>query len=166
MKRVSQAIVAALGLSVAGSAFAYFRDGSYFDYARVQRVDRLLATTEVPRTRQECWNEPRSEYHPGADYRRETIVPSDDADVIDENGIDDAGFADVERADVVEHDGYATTTSQRVCQTRTEQAEAREVVGYDVVYRYRGEDYHERLDHDPGRSVRVRVDHGYVEVAE
>ena len=166
MKRVSRAIVAALGLSVAGSAFAYLGDGSYFDYARVQRVDRLLVSADVPRARQECWDEPRSEYHPGADYRREIIEPSDDADVIDENGIGDAGFADVDGADVVEHDGYSTTTSRRVCQTRTEQAEARQVVGYDVVYRYRGEDYHERLDHDPGRSVRVHVDHGYVEVAE
>ena len=74
MKRITQAIVAALGISLAGSAFAYFRDGTYFDFARVDRVDRLLATADQPQTRKECWNQPREEFHPGADYRRDEVV--------------------------------------------------------------------------------------------
>jgi hypothetical protein len=157
MKRVSQAIVAALGISLAGSAFAYFRDGSYFDFARVQRVDRIVAMADEPRTKEECWNQPRTEYHPGADYRRETVIPTEDEDGIAQT---------VVRDDVVERGGYTTTDYERVCQTRTEHAESQQVIGFDVVYSYRGQDYHERLDHDPGRSVRVHVDHGYVELAE
>ncbi len=159
MKRVTQAIVAALGLGLAGSAFAFFRDGSYFDYAHVDRVDRILATVDQPlTTREECWNEPRTEYHPGAEVRRETVVP--ETAVID-------GRQTLVRSDVIEHDdGYTTTDYQRVCRTHTEQAQTRQVVGYDVVYNYHGELFHDRIDHDPGRSVRVHVDHGYVELAE
>lgn len=157
MKRVTQAIVAALGISMAGSAFAYSR-GTYFDYARVDRVDRVVADVDRPQTREECWDEPRTEYHPGADYRRDTVVPS-----YDEDG--NPGEA-VIRSDVVEHGGYTTTDYQHVCRTRTEHLPERQVVAYDVVYTYRGQDYHDRLDHDPGRSIRVHVDHGYVESAE
>jgi hypothetical protein len=158
MKNLTQTIVAVLGIAAAGTAMAYSRADSYFDFARVDRVDRLLATTEHPETRQECWTEPHSEYHPGANYRRDTVVP-----VYDEDG--DRGAA-VVHSDVVETGGYTTTEPQRVCQSRTAQVQTRQVVGYDVVYTYRGQDYHDRMDHDPGRSVRVHVDHGYVELAE
>jgi hypothetical protein len=158
MNRLTQTIVAALGIAAAGSALAYSRDYGYFDFARVDRVDRLLATSERPETRRECWTEPKTEYHPGANYRRDTVEP-----VYDEDGY--RGEA-VVHSDVVESGGYTTTEPQRVCRTRTAQVETRQVVGYDVVYTYRGQDYHDRMDHDPGRSVRIRVDHGYVELAE
>jgi uncharacterized protein YcfJ len=158
MKRVTHAIVAVLGLGLAGSAFAYSRNDSFFDFARVQRVDRIVAAVARPvTTREECWNEPRTEYHPGAEYRRETVVP--ETAVVD-------GRQTLVRSDVIEHDGYTTTDYRRVCRTRTQQAQANEVVGYDVVYNYRGEYFHDRLDHDPGRTVRVHVDNGYVELAE
>jgi len=71
MKRVTNAIVAILGIGLAGSAFAYSRGDSYFDFARVQRVDRIVATVDQPpTTREQCWNEPRTEYRPGAEIRR------------------------------------------------------------------------------------------------
>ena len=153
MKRVTQAIVATLGFGLAGSAFAYYSGDSYFDYARVQRVDRIVATVDQPpTTREECWNEPRTEYH-----RRDTVVP--ETAFID-------GRQTVVRSDVVEHDGYTTTDYQRVCRTRTQQAMAKQIVGYDVVYNYRGELFHDRLDHDPGRTVRVHVDHGDVSLVD
>ena len=159
MKRVTQAIVASFGITLAGSALAAFhRDDSYFDFARVDRVDRILATVDQPTTQQECWNEPRSEYHPGSDYRRETVVPSETA-IIDGNQA-------VVRSDVVESGGYTTTDYQRICRTHVARIPAQQVIGYDVVYTYHGEDYHDQLDHDPGTSVRVHVENGYVQVAE
>ena len=158
MKRAGQAVIAALGVALAGSAAAYVRGGSYFDYARVQSVDRVIATVDEPRTREDCWTRPRTEYHPTSEYRREVLEPRDDAD----------GKAPdpVVRREVIETGGYATTTDQRVCEQRTARVAAPQVIGYDVVYTYRGEDYHDRLDHDPGRSIRVHVDDGYVEPAE
>jgi hypothetical protein len=158
MKRLTRLAVATLGLAAAGSAMAYSRGDAFIDYARVDRVDRLLEAGVEPQTRRECWDRPRTEYHPGTEYRRETVVPGYDAD----GDRDDR----VVRSDVVETGGYTTTETERVCQTNTASVETRRVIGYDVVYSYRGEDYHERLDHDPGRSVRVLVDHGYVAIAE
>jgi len=157
MKHVSQAVVAALGMAVAGSAFAY-REASYYDFARVDRVDRIVEVGDQPQMRRECWDQPRTEYHPGANYQRETVVPSEDED--------GNPATTVIRDDVVESGGYNTVSHERVCQTRTASVPAQQVLGYDVVYTYRGQDYHDRLDHDPGRSVRVHVDNGYVEVAE
>ena len=153
MKRISLAIAGVVGLAAAGSAFA-----SYIDYARVDRVDRVVAMSDRPQTQRDCWDQPRTEYHPGRDYHRETVVPSED-----EYG---NPAQTVIRDDVVETGGYSTTHSERVCETRTAHVPAQQVIGFDVVYTYRGQDYHDRLDHDPGRSVRVRVDHGYVEADE
>jgi uncharacterized protein YcfJ len=159
MKRVTQAIVAALGLALTGSALAYDRnDGSYFDYARVDRVDRVVSAVNQPITRQECWNEPHQEYHPGAAYRRDEVAPT----IITTSNGDET----VVRTEVVEKGGYYTQGYEQKCRTRTDYDQAQQVVGYDVVYSYRGQGYHDRMSHDPGTSVRVHVDHGYVELAE
>ena len=157
MKRIRQAILAGLGVALAGSAFAYSRGVSYYDYARVDRVDPVYATVSEPRTREECWTEPRTEYHPGSEYRRRTVEPG---------FVDADGDAPVVRHEVVETRGYTTTTDERVCRRNSAQVTEPRVIGYDVVYTYRGDDYRDRLDHDPGRSVRVHVDSGYVETAE
>ena len=39
-------------------------------------------------------------------------------------------------------------------------------VFFDVVYDYRNQEYHDRIRHEPGSSVRVHVENGYVEIAE
>ncbi len=46
---------------------------------------------------------------------------------------------------------------ERRCETRDQVGWERQVVGYDVDYRYRGRRYHTRLDHDPGRRMKVDV---------
>ena len=114
---------------------------------------------DEPQTSQQCWDQPRAAYHPGADYRRNVVAPAYDQDgrVVGDQ---------VVRSEVVQAGGYTTTETQRVCQTRTAHRDLPQVIGYDVVYRYRGQDYQDRIDHDPGRSVRIHVDNGYVEVAE
>ena len=162
MRRIQQAVFAAFGISLAGAAFAYVPDfvtDSYYDRARVERVDRVVAMVDQPQTSQQCWDQPRTEYHPGADYRRNVVAPAYDQDgrVVGDQ---------VVRSEVVRSGGYTTTDTQRMCQTQTAHREIPQVIGFDVVYRYRGQDYQDRIDHDPGRSVRIHVDNGYVEVAE
>lgn len=164
MKAVTKSVVATLGLALFGAACAsdrYVRydsiDDSYFDYARVERVDRLVGTVSEPITRRDCWNEPRTEYRPSVTYRREEVSP------ITVSSIDGTP---VVRSEVVERGGDYVQTYGRECRSRTDYDTARRVVGYDVVYNYRGEDYHERMNHDPGERVRVRVENGYVDVAE
>ena len=159
MKRITQAIVATLGLTLAGSALAFHHDeDSFFDYAHVDRVDRVVAQANQPITRQECWNEPHEEFHPGAAYRREDIGPTT---ITTSNGGET-----VVRSEVVENGGYYTQGYEQKCRTRTDYDQSQNVVGYDVVYTYRGQGFHDRMSHDPGTSVRVHVDHGYVEIAE
>jgi uncharacterized protein YcfJ len=43
------------------------------------------------------------------------------------------------------------------CQVVDRYVERKQVVGYDVQYRYRGEVYSSRMDYDPGEKLRVRV---------
>jgi uncharacterized protein YcfJ len=46
---------------------------------------------------------------------------------------------------------------QTRCRIVESEPERREVVGYDVQYRYQGEIFVSRLDYDPGSRLRVRV---------
>ncbi|WP_043315540.1 glycine zipper 2TM domain-containing protein [Microbulbifer sp. HZ11] len=48
-------------------------------------------------------------------------------------------------------------TEQR-CQVVEEVSTRRELIGYDVNYRYNGQEYLIRTDHHPGDRIRVRVD--------
>ena len=161
MKLISQTVIAALGLAVAGSAFARYDDemrvrDSFYDYARVVNVDRIVAQSDQPVAREECWKEPKDNYHPGTTYRREIqeTEPGSDHDM-------------AVRTEVVNRGGYYTRSYEDRCETRTEYRTGEpRTVAYDVVFRYRGQDFHERMSHDPGSRVRVHVDNGYVEVVE
>jgi uncharacterized protein YcfJ len=48
-------------------------------------------------------------------------------------------------------------TTRTDCEVVDEYIERRQIVGYDVQYRYRGEVYVSRLSYDPGEKLRVRV---------
>jgi len=164
MNRVTQTIIATLGLAVGFSAFARYDEDalrvrtrdSFYDYARVVNVDRIIAQQDQPVTREECWKEPRDDYHPGTTYRREiqeTMPSGDNSTAV--------------RTEVVDRGGYYTRHYENKCETKTEyQPGAQRTVAYDVVFRYDGQDFHERMSRDPGSRVRVHVDDGYVEIAE
>ncbi len=156
MKIISQTIITALGIGLAVSASAY-EHGGYFDYAHVDRVDRVVNQVEQPVRRQECWQEPRDEYHPGANYRRDDLGSAVEID---------ARGGQTVHGEVVENGGYVTHRLEENCVSHIDYSPAQQTVGYDVVYTYRGQDYHDRMSHDPGTSVRVHIDHGYVELAE
>lgn len=53
---------------------------------------------------------------------------------------------------------------QRRCDTRPVRV-GRQLVGYDVGYRFRGRYFHTRMNYDPGRRLRVWVDDGDVRPA-
>lgn len=53
--------------------------------------------------------------------------------------------------------GYYRTVEQR-CELRRDYREEERIVGYDVTYRYCGKEYTTRMDHDPGKWIRVRVE--------
>ena len=51
---------------------------------------------------------------------------------------------------------YRLDTVER-CKTVSRYEQEEKLVGYDVVYRYNGEEYKVRMPEDPGATVRVRV---------
>jgi len=164
MKRVTQTVIAALGLAVGVSAFARYDDDevrmrvrdSFYDFARVINVDRIIEQQDQPVTREECWKEPRDDYHPGTTYRREIQESTP-------NGYNSTAV----RTEVVDRGGYYTRHYEDKCETKTAyQPGEQRTVAYDVVFRYDGQDFHERMSHDPGSRVRVHVGSGYVEIAE
>jgi len=151
MKLVSKALVAAIGVCMAGPLIAR----TYVDYAPVTRVDRLLEVVDAAGTKQECWSEPHTQIQPGAEYRRETVEP---------DRVNPDGSVTKVRHELIQK-GLRTEV-ERVCQTQVENVPETRVLGYEVVYRYRGQDYRARIDHDPGSRVRVQVDEGYIALAE
>ncbi len=46
---------------------------------------------------------------------------------------------------------------RQVCQTRYRTEHQRELLGYDVIYRYNGQRYQTRMPHHPGDRIRVNV---------
>jgi uncharacterized protein YcfJ len=161
MKRISQAVVAAVGLALAGSAFArYQADPYYYDTARVVRVDRIIAADTQPVTREDCWREPA----PGTSDHE--IIPGG---VVESTHVSGDG---VVRSDVIRTNQIVDTgadlknVEQEKCRVHTDYAQTSQVLGYDVVYNYHNEDYHDRMSRDPGVQVRVRVQDGYVQIVE
>lgn len=44
------------------------------------------------------------------------------------------------------------------CDTRYRNHQEKRIDGYDVVYRYRGQQYATRMPYDPGKRIKVRID--------
>jgi uncharacterized protein YcfJ len=150
MKRLSQSIVAILGLMLAGFALARNQD-SYFDYARVVSVDRVTIPTSEP-DRKECGKEPVGTFYPGlSDQRRFPPVVTSDGEV-------------ASRTQYFEEDGYTRPTYEERCRERRNAPPPD--VFYEVVYDYSNREYHDRIRYEPGSSVRVQVENGYVKIAE
>jgi uncharacterized protein YcfJ len=56
---------------------------------------------------------------------------------------------------------YGTTEYSRPvrrCETQYREQREERIDGYEVLYRYNGQKYATRMPHDPGRTIRVRVD--------
>jgi len=53
--------------------------------------------------------------------------------------------------------GGAYESTQTQCRTVSSVSEQRQIIGYDVEYRYHGDVYVSRLSYDPGDRLRVRV---------
>lgn len=152
-----------------------YRDdqGPGFDYATVLRSVPVSERVRSSRPRERCWeeevaveNEPRS----GGSMTGTLIggiVGAAIGNAVGHNksnkrvgavagGLLGASIGnDVTRGDRSSEQSYDT---RERCETVDEVQYLDEIVGYDVTYRYRGQTRTTRLDHDPGNSLRVRVD--------
>lgn len=161
--------VIALALCVVGApALAH---GGHDDYARVTDVDPLTRTVQVSTPREECWYETvrYREPHRGNDTAGLVI-----GGIVGGLLGNQVGGGDGRRVATVagtilgagvgreiadrDHHRYGGSRRVRRCETVEETHYETRTIGYRVHYRYHGEDYVTRMDHDPGRRLRVRLD--------
>lgn len=173
MKRPTLTTSLALSLALAAAAAQaspgrWHDDGARYAWARVQSVAPIYAQDTRPQ--RTCWQQPAGRYYTSDDHSTAGTVLGAIVGGVLGNTI---GKGDGRRAAtvagaviggaignhagrgdgaVVEHDRYV----QR-CRTDTVYG-PRRVIGYDVSYRFRGRIYRTRMDHDPGRRMRVMVE--------
>jgi uncharacterized protein YcfJ len=177
-RRIALALaIAAVPAGIASAA------QTFDDRARV--ISSHPIYERVPVTREECWNERQRVYEDRRVTRTDTGAPIGAGTVLGAviGGAIGRQFGDSNRGKnqgtaagaivgglighQVESGPNATTERVEVervpvdrnverCRTVNEVREA--TIGYDVRYEYAGREFTTRLDRDPGRTLRVRVD--------
>ncbi len=144
---------------------------TYYDYARVINVDRVIRHVRVPTPRSECWEQDvQVPVEPA--YRSATPVIVGGiiggvvgSDIGNGRGRDLATIAGALLGGSVARDAagrqgggsaYTTTTETR-CRSVNEYHDEQRVVGYRVTYRYHGRNFVTRTEHDPGSHLRLQV---------
>ena len=186
MKRIhTTALAMALGFVAAGPALAWHQSydsyGPIYDYARVTDVTRVVERSRYPVNQEVCYDQPVTRYRPGDTYyHRDTTGPTVVGALIGGALGNQVGKGDGRKAATIAgaviggsigHEraerhgdygyyssGYYENGYEQRCRTQTNWRGGDNLVAYNVTYRYDGRSYRTTLDHDPGRSLRVRVD--------
>lgn len=162
---------ALLGAATAQAGSPYQSDGGgFFDYADVVRVEPLVRVVRVNEPREECWDEEvpvyRSEYRSATPMILGGILGGVVGSTMGKgDGKTAATVAGTVLGGSVGRDvgaaharppAYDTVVETR-CRQVSDYREEERVEGYDVTYRYQGEEYTTRMPHDPGKRIRVHV---------
>ncbi|MGQ9425063.1 glycine zipper 2TM domain-containing protein [Gilvimarinus sp. F26214L] len=159
-------------LSCATAAFAD-RPHTHYDYAKVTDVRPIYESYTHKSPRRECWTETVRYDRDRDTYRSATgtiLGGVIGAAVGNELGHKKrnkqvgavAGAvlgASIGRDVSNRHRAPAGVEYRDVerCETRYDRHRERRVSGYDVRYRYRGQEHSTRMDHHPGKKIRVAV---------
>lgn len=152
--------------------FAYSR--AVYDYAQVLSVTPQLRYVTVTTPVRECWDdtEYRSVRNPQPARVGRTIFGGLLGGIVGHqfgsgSGNDAATVAGTLIGAAVangagrDRDRYATTQYEvpvRRCETNYQSREEQRIDGYDVIYVYHGQKYATTTPHDPGKTIRIRVD--------
>jgi len=172
MKRIA---ILMCTLCLAGGAWAQARtdydrpnqDGISYAYADVLRVDPIYEHVRTTRPREECYDERVT--HEG---RRDTTGATVLGAIVGGALGNQVGKGDGRKAATIagavaggaighnasKNSGRDYETTETRCRIVDGGYEERQITGYDVEYRYRGEVYSSRLNYDPGDRLRVRVE--------
>lgn len=138
---------------------------AHYGWADVLRVDPVYGVTRTQVPRQQCYDEQVVQQDRG-NSTAGTIIGAVVGGVLGNT----IGKGDGRKAATVvgavaggavgnrvsDHGGSSTTTQTR-CREVSAVSEQRQIMGYDVEYRYRGEVWEARLNYDPGERLRVKV---------
>lgn len=175
MNKIITTSLMLLGMAV-GTAEAGPRYGNndHRDYAKVTHVEPIVVQHERRVPRRECWDEEVRYQEPGRHRKSYTgpILGSVIGGAIGNElgaGEDNKKVGavvgailgasighDVSRKSAYGEDRVRYRTETR-CNVSHDIEYYERVTGYNVTYRYNGRTYHTRMDHDPGRRIRVRV---------
>ncbi len=150
----------------------HYTGNSYTDSARVTQVQPIYRTVETSRPHRECYQE--EVYRPVQSSRHENnalgiIVGGALGGALGHNisrhHRDTATIAGAIIGSAIGHDvssnkhrgrGYSQGYEER-CHTVSERYSEERLDGYRVTYRYQGQTFSTRMDHDPGDRVQVRI---------
>lgn len=136
--------------------------------AKVSYVEPIYEVVQTPQERRECWDEVVQ----GTEVRRSNggaLTGAILGGVIGHNvgnGRDRGATTAVGTIigatigsghDREYHTPYSYT--EQHCSVTTDYIEEQRLLGYRVSYRFEGEEYTTRMNHDPGKFVRLRVSH-------
>lgn len=150
--------------------------GATYDYARVLSSQPVFHYVTVRRPVQECWQDNRryTDHRRAHREGRATLFGAIVGGVIGHQFGGGSGKHAATAAgtiigaaignDAARHSAgsnYRNTRYSRPvrrCETRYRDHREQRIDGYDVVYRYRGQNYSTRMPYDPGRKMKIRVD--------
>lgn len=175
MKKITITAVLMTLVLASASTYAGHRDDGYYgdrhvfrDKARVVKVEPIMEVVRVPTEHRECWDE-EVEYRSGRDRSGVgTIVGSIIGGVAGHqmgagNGKKVATVAGTVLGAAVGNEiGRSKRTApytetQHRCRVTHDYYEEERVSGYWVTLRYRGEEFTQRMDDEPGKFVPVRI---------
>ncbi|KAF0191415.1 MAG: outer membrane lipoprotein [Gammaproteobacteria bacterium] len=165
--RIKFAVAASL-LALPAVVFAGDRGHNQYDKAKVINAEPIMRTVQVSTPRRDCWDEEVTH-----DHYYESATPAIFGGIVGGvighqfgggNGKKAATVAGTLLGASIGRDGsrqtaYARphTETQRHCQVSDDSYVEERVTGYHVTYRYRGEVFETRMDHDPGAWVKVKM---------
>ncbi|ROR32771.1 glycine zipper 2TM domain-containing protein [Inmirania thermothiophila] len=168
-RTLALAVAAALAAPAALARPRPVDDGGYLDWAQVERVVPIVRVVEVSTPRRVCREVVVTREEPARVSPSSAILGGIIGGAIGNQfgrgrGKDAMTVAGIALGASVGHDiarsgakGRTHTTTEQRCEVVAERHEEEQTLGYRVVYRYRGQRYETRMDHDPGDRLRVRV---------
>lgn len=159
------------GILISGAALA--KHDRQYDYAKVIEAEPITQQVRVATPRQECWDEEVAHYDErGYRSATPTLLGSVIGGAI---GNELGHHKDAKRAGIVvgailggsigrdigqrvnDRRGGTYYTTEQVCRNYQDYHDEQRIVGYHVLYRYRGEVYSTETEHHPGDRIKVRV---------
>lgn len=145
-------------------------DNSRHDYAKVISATPIYEQVSISRPQQECWTETVAyERNHGSNSATPTLLGAVIGGAIGHAvGKNDRRSGTAIGAvlggsighDIGKKQGHRSVEyrDEQRCETRNVTHYEDRLMGYDVTYRYQGENYYTRMDRDPGKRLKVAVE--------
>ncbi len=141
---------------------------TYFDRAKVTHVQPIYRTIRIATPREECYTqEVRTDVHDHGNKAASTVLGGVIGGVVGHKVGKHRKGATIAGAIIGAAIGnnvgreagtpHQQVSYQDVCETRTSYYEEQRIEGYNVSYRYKGENFTTRMNERPGKRIKVRV---------